>query len=88
MTKKELALKSVEALKEKYPEAICSLVASNPFELLVATRLSAQCTDARVNIVTPPMFQKYKTIEDYANADVKDIEDFVRPCALLRIQGV
>ena len=87
MTKKELALKSVEALKEKYPEAICSLVASNPFELLVATRLSAQCTDARVNIVTPPMFAKYKTLEDYANADVKDIEDFVRPCGFFRTKA-
>ncbi len=87
MTKKELALKAVEALKEKYPEAICSLVASNPFELLVATRLSAQCTDARVNIVTPPMFEKYKTIEDYADADVKDIEDFVRPCGFFRTKA-
>lgn len=87
MTKKELALKAVEALKEKYPEAICSLVASNPFELLVATRLSAQCTDARVNIVTPPMFEKYRTIEDYADADVKDIEDFVRPCGFFRTKA-
>ncbi len=87
MTKKERALKSVEALKEKYPEAICSLIASNPFELLVATRLSAQCTDARVNIVTPPMFSKYKTIEDYAKADVKDIEEFVRPCGFFRTKA-
>ena len=87
MTKKELAIKSVEALKEKYPGAICSLVASNPFELLVATRLSAQCTDARVNIVTPPMFAKYKTIEDFANAEVSDIEDFVRPCGFFRTKA-
>ena len=87
MTKKELALKSVEALKGKYPEAICSLVASNPFELLVATRLSAQCTDARVNIVTPPMFEKYRTIEDFANADVADIEDYVRPCGFFRTKA-
>ena len=87
MTKKERALKAVEALKEKYPEAICSLVASNPFELLVATRLSAQCTDARVNIVTPPMFSKYKSIEDYANADVNDIENFVRPCGFFRTKA-
>lgn len=87
MTKKERALKAVEALKEKYPEAICSLVASNPFELLVATRLSAQCTDARVNIVTPPMFSKYKSIEDYANADVDDIENFVRPCGFFRTKA-
>lgn len=87
MTKKDLALKAIDALKEKYPEAICSLVASTPFELLVATRLSAQCTDARVNIVTPPMFAKYRTIEDFATADVSDVEDFVRPCGFFRTKA-
>ena len=59
MTKQERALLAVERLKERYPEAICSLTASNPFELLVAVRLSAQCTDARVNLVTPALFEKY-----------------------------
>ena len=58
MTKKERALKAIELLKELYPEAICSLNAGNPFELLVAVRLSAQCTDARVNLVTPALFEK------------------------------
>ncbi len=87
MTKKELAKKSVEALKEKFPDAICSLNASNPFELLIATRLSAQCTDARVNIVTPPMFERYKTIEDYANADVKDIENYIRSCGFFKTKA-
>lgn len=80
MTKKELALKSVEALKKNYPDAICSLNAENPLELLIATRLSAQCTDARVNIVTPALFEKYKTLDDYCNADVKDIENIIRSC--------
>ncbi|MBQ8228756.1 MAG: endonuclease III [Clostridia bacterium] len=77
---KEKALFAVNALKKEYPDAICSLDASNEFELLVATRLSAQCTDARVNIVTPELFSKYKTIQDYAQADLSDVEAIVRPC--------
>lgn len=80
MTKKQRAVLLVEGLKKEYPEAICSLVADNPFELLVATRLSAQCTDARVNLVTPELFSKYRTLDDYVNADVKDIENIIRSC--------
>lgn len=80
MTKKQLTLKSVEALKEAYPEAICSLVYSDPLQLLIATRLSAQCTDARVNLVTPELFSKYKTLDDLANAEVEDIEKIIRSC--------
>ena len=80
MTKKEKALFAVNALKKEYPDAICSLDSSNNFELLVATRLSAQCTDARVNIVTPELFGKYKTLEDYASANLEDVEAIVRPC--------
>ena len=80
MTKKERAKLLVEGLKREYPEAICSLVAGNPFELLIATRLSAQCTDARVNLVTPTLFAKYRTLDDYVNADVKDIEDIIHSC--------
>lgn len=84
MTKKERALKAIEILKKLYPEAICSLNASNPFELLVATRLSAQCTDARVNLVTPALFERYKTVEDYAAADVKDIEKYIHSCGFYK----
>ncbi|MGN0533993.1 MAG: endonuclease III [Eubacterium sp.] len=84
MTKKERALKAIEILKELYPEAICSLNASNPFELLVAVRLSAQCTDARVNLVTPALFEKYKTLDDYCNADVKDIEKIIHSCGFYK----
>lgn len=80
MTKKQLTLKSVEALKEAYPEAICSLVYSDPLQLLIATRLSAQCTDARVNLVTPELFEKYKTLDDLANAEVEDVEKIIRSC--------
>ena len=84
MTKKQIALLAVEALKNDYPDAICSLVAGNPFELLIATRLSAQCTDARVNLVTPALFEKYRTLEDYASADVKDIEEIIHSCGFFR----
>ncbi len=80
MTKKERARLLVEGLKKEYPDAICSLTASNPFELLIATRLSAQCTDARVNLVTPTLFEKYKTLDDYVDADVKDIENIIHSC--------
>ena len=84
MTKKERTLKAVEILKEVYPEAICSLEYENPFELLVATRLSAQCTDARVNLVTPELFSTYKTLDDYADADVKDVERIIKSCGFYR----
>lgn len=80
MTKKQRAVLLVEGLKKEYPDAVCSLVADNPFELLVATRLSAQCTDARVNLVTPELFSKYRTLDDYVNADVKDIERIIHSC--------
>lgn len=84
MTKKERAQNAIEVLKKAYPEAICSLNSSNPFELLVAVRLSAQCTDARVNLVTPALFAKYKTLDDYCNADVKDIEEIIRSCGFYK----
>lgn len=84
LTKKERALKAIEILKELYPDAICSLNASNPFELLVAVRLSAQCTDARVNLVTPALFERYKTLEDYAGADVKEVEKYIHSCGFYK----
>ena len=87
MNKKEKALLAVEALKKEYPEAICSLTAKNEFELLVATRLSAQCTDARVNIVTPALFERYKTLEDYASADVEDVEKYIRSCGFFHTKA-
>lgn len=84
MTKKQIALKAVEALKKEYPDGICSLLADNPLELLIATRLSAQCTDARVNLVTPALFEKYKTVEDYATADADDIAEIIHSCGFFR----
>ncbi len=84
MTKKERVLKAIEILKALYPDALCSLNASNPFELLVAVRLSAQCTDARVNMVTPALFEKYKMLDDYCNADIKDIENLIHSCGFYK----
>ena len=71
MRKKEKALAAVAALKALYPDALCSLDYESPFQLLVATRLSAQCTDARVNLVTPELFAKYPTAEAMAEAEKK-----------------
>ena len=87
MNKKAVAIKAVEALKIEYPDAICSLVAEKPYELLFATRLSAQCTDARVNMITPALFGRYKTLEAYASADLKEMEDIVRPCGFFHTKA-
>lgn len=87
MTKKQRALFCVEALEKEYPDAICSLTASNPLELLIATRLSAQCTDARVNLVTPALFSKYPTLEDYCNAEIEDIEKIIHSCGFYRAKA-
>ncbi|OQA49158.1 MAG: Ultraviolet N-glycosylase/AP lyase [Firmicutes bacterium ADurb.Bin300] len=80
MSEKQRISKIIEALKKKYPEAICSLRADTPFELLVSTRLSAQCTDKRVNEITPALFNRYRTLEDYASADIVQIEELIRSC--------
>lgn len=72
------ALKVIELLEKEYPNAKTALNYTNPLELLIATMLSAQTTDERVNIVTEPLFKKYKTPEDYANADLKALEQDVR----------
>lgn len=84
MTKKQRAKFCVEALEKEYPDALCSLTASNPLELLIATRLSAQCTDERVNKITPALFKKYPTLEDYCNADVEDIERLIYSCGFYK----
>lgn len=88
MTKKEIALKAVESLKKEYPEALCSLDYKEPFELLVATRLAAQCTDARVNLVTPALFEKYPDVYSMANASLEDVENLIRSCGFYRTKAV
>lgn len=87
MRKKDRALLCIGALKTLYPEAKCSLNAKNPFELIVATRLSAQCTDARVNLVTPNLFERFPTPEALGNADVKDVENLIKSCGLYKTKA-
>ena len=89
MTKKERAAKAVALLKEIYPDAVCSLEynGDKPYELLISTRLSAQCTDARVNIVAKDLFQKYQSLEDFANADLGELESIVRPCGFFHTKA-
>ena len=80
MDTKQKALAAVAALKELYPDALCSLDFESPFQLLVATRLSAQCTDARVNLVTPALFARYPDCRAMAEADIAEVEDSIRSC--------
>ncbi len=87
MDLKEKALAAVEALEKQYPDAICSLVYERPYELLISTRLAAQCTDARVNIVTKDLFQKYTCLEDFANAPLEEMENMVRTCGLYKTKA-
>ena len=83
MNKKD-AVKMVEILKQTYPDATCSLDFETPFQAVVAVILSAQCTDERVNKTTPALFKKCKTVEDFANIDIKELEDFIHPCGFFK----
>ena len=87
MTKKERARIAVERLKERYPMAECSLEAVDAFQLLVATRLSAQCTDARVNLVTPALFERFPDVEAFAEATAEEIEPYIRSCGLYKTKA-
>ena len=80
MTKKEKIIEIQKIFDVVYADAKCSLDFSTPHELLVAVQLSAQCTDARVNIVTKDLFKKYKSVEDFANADLDELSTIIRPC--------
>jgi len=82
--KKARVLKIIELLEKEYPKAKTALHYSSPLEILVATILSAQCTDKRVNIVTKSLFKKYKTAEDYANADLNELEQEIRSTGFYR----
>ena len=77
----------VEGLKKLYPDAECSLAYKEPYQLLFATRLSAQCTDARVNIVTGELYSRYKTLEEIANCDISELEKIVHPCGVFRMKA-
>ena len=87
MDKKEKALLAVNALREKYPDSICSLNADNPLQLIIATRLSAQCTDARVNMVTPALFARVPDIESFAMAEVSEVEEYIKSCGLYKTKA-
>lgn len=84
MNKKKQALEIIERLKKEYPDADCTLDYDDAWKLLVSVRLAAQCTDARVNVVVPKLYEKFPTIKDLAEADVDEIEEIVRPCGLGR----
>ena len=87
MTKKQRAALCVAALKEEYPDALCSLEYTDPLQLLIATRLSAQCTDARVNQVTPALFEAYPTLDAFCNAKVEDVEGYIHSCGFFRAKA-
>lgn len=82
MTKEDLAKEIIQRLKEKYPDAGCTLDYDQAWKLLVSVRLAAQCTDARVNVVVETLYDKYPSVDALADADVADIEEIVRPCGL------
>ena len=87
MTKRQKVEEICILLKIDYPEAIWQLNAQSPFQLLVATRLSAQCTDARVNLVTPALFKKYPTENELSEADIKDVETLIHSCGFYRAKS-
>lgn len=87
MTEKQRAAKAVELLKNDYPDAICSLEYTDAFHLLVATRLAAQCTDARVNMVTPALFSRFPTPKSFAEAQVSEVEELIKSCGLYKTKA-
>ncbi|MEE1104522.1 MAG: endonuclease III [Ruminococcus sp.] len=87
MTKKQRAVLAVEALKQEYPNAICSLTYREPLQLLIATRLSAQCTDARVNMVTPALFERFPTVNEFAEASYDEVAAYIKSCGLFKTKS-
>ena len=82
--KKSEVIEFVETLKKTYPDATCSLDFETPFQMVVAVTMSAQCTDERVNKTTPALFERCKTIQDFANIDIKELEDIIHPCGFYK----
>ena len=87
MTRKELTLAAVAALKAEYPDARCSLDYETPLQLLIATRLSAQCTDARVNLVTPALFERFPDAESFAQAEPSEVVPYIKSCGLFKTKS-
>lgn len=84
MTKKETVCEIRKIFSEVYAEAECSLDYKDPLQLLISTQLAAQCTDKRVNMVTPALFARYKTAEDFANADLLELEEYIKSTGFFR----
>lgn len=74
----------IQALKERYPNALCALQYEKDYELMIAVRLSAQCTDARVNLITPALFAAYPTLDAMAGADISKVEEYIHSCGFYR----
>jgi endonuclease-3 len=87
MTRKERTLQVCRILAEQYPDALCSLIYDKPYELMIAARLSAQCTDARVNIVTRTLFRQYPTLQAFAEADPDELEAAIKPCGFYKTKA-
>ena len=87
MTNEELGKLAIERLKGEYSEAECSLDYKDPLQLLIATRLAAQCTDARVNIVTKDLFKRFRSLDDFADADILEVERYIRPCGFYHMKA-
>lgn len=81
---KNKVFRIITVLKEQYPEALCALQYEKDYELMIAVRLSAQCTDARVNMVTPALFAAYPTLDSLALAQPEDIEPYIHSCGFFR----
>ena len=81
---KEKVRAIIDILRHKYPDALCALQYEKDYELMIAVRLSAQCTDARVNLVTPALFKAYPTLEAMAGADIADVEKHIHSCGFYR----
>ena len=87
MTKKQRSALAVAALKKEYPEGICSLQYREPLQLLIATRLSAQCTDARVNLVTPALFARFPDLDAFCAATKEEVEPYIHSCGLYKTKA-
>lgn len=87
MRKRELVNEAVKALEGLYPDAVCSLEYSSPFQLLIATRLSAQCTDARVNLVTPKLFEIFPDAKSMSKAEIAEVEELIKTCGLYKTKA-
>lgn len=87
MTKKQLAAEVIVRLKTEYPQVKCALVYTKPHELLIATRLSAQCTDVRVNKVTPALFERFPSVDAFADAEVSEVEEYIKSCGLFHTKA-